>query len=167
GEIIAWNDWADLENSALAADGAWLGSTPHREIMLSPEYNYVGVGLGLSTRGKRLWTAVFLKGPDRTSPWARAYQPVRMATYTSSSTVGLRVTWRGADVPLQVLTSGLRDFQVQRRIDGGTWSYLKTSTTATGLTAGYRLGHRYEFRVRARDNAGNLGSWTAPVSISV
>jgi hypothetical protein len=35
------------------------------------------------------------------------------------------------------------------------------------MTATFRPGHTYEFRIRARDRAGNLGSWTAPVGISI
>lgn len=166
GEILAWNTWPDLGDSALAANQGWLDSPDHRAVLLSTDDNYVGVGLALAPDGKRLWTVVFMKGPDRTGAVATASPPVRTTASVSAGTVGVRLAWTGGDVPLQVLTAGLQDFQVERRIDGGAWLMVKSSTTARSLTATVRPGHRYEFRVRARDRAGNAGSWTTVVGIS-
>ncbi len=166
GEILAWNTWPDLGDSVIAANRDWLNSPDHRAILLSTDDNYVGVGIGIAPDGKRIWTAVFMKGPDRTGASASADLPVR-TSFLPAGSVAIRLTWRGHDVPLQVLTAGLRDFQVERRTDSGAWVLVKSSTTATSMTATFRRGHRYEFRVRARDRAGNAGSWTKPVGISV
>ncbi len=167
GEILAWNTHGALADAALAADQGWLASPGHRPILLSSGYNYVGVGLAIDATGRRVWTALFMKGPDRTGAVARVGTPVRTTGTLASGTVGVRVSWRGGDVRLQVLTAGLRDFQVQRRVDGGAWQLARAATSATSMTGSYRTGHRYEFRVRARDRAGNVGAWTTPVAISV
>ena len=167
GEILAWNTWPDLGDSALAANQGWLDSPDHRAVLLSTDDNYVGVGLALAPDGKRIWTAVFMKGPDRTGAVATASPPVRTTSIPAVGTVGVRLAWTGGDVPLQALTAGLRDFQVERRVDGGAWVLVKRSTTARSMTATFLPGHRYEFRVRARDRAGNTGSWTPAVGISI
>ena len=68
------------------------------------------------------------------------------------------IRWSGADRRLQVLTSGLRYFQVQRRRVGGAW-YSWPVTTATHRTVTWSKAHDHEVRVRARDRAGNWGPW--------
>lgn len=159
GEILAWNSWAELDESAAAADTGWLESAAHRAIVLSTDYNYVGVGLALAPDGRKLWTGVFMKGPDRTRPAAQA------TGVSSRSATQVRFAWRGSDIRLQSLTAGLRDFQVQRRQAGGSWAWLTRSTTSTARTVSVSGGRRYEFRVRARDRAGNVSRWSTPLSI--
>jgi uncharacterized protein YkwD len=163
-EIIAWNDWPTPESSLLAARDSWLASAPHAAIVLSADYNYVGVGMATQPwTGKTFWTAIVLKGPDRTPPWARAGR-IAVGRWIRSGVRSVVVTWSGADRPLQVLTAGLDRFQVQRRVDGGTWTTIAWPT-GPRVTTGLRVGHRYEFRVRARDRAGNYGSWTATLGV--
>jgi hypothetical protein len=70
------------------------------------------------------------------------------------------VSWTGADVRLQVLTSGFYSYHVQRRVDGGAWTTVWSSTTRTSLALVVPTNHTYEFRIRARDKAGNYGSWS-------
>ena len=161
GEILAWNSWPTLLDSAAAADAGWLDSASHRAILLSRDYNYVGFGLAVGPDGRKFWTGVFLKGPDRTRPTARA------SGVSRPSSTAVRFAWRGVDVRLQVLTAGLRDFQVQRRVAGGSWVWVTRSTTSTARTITISRGRTYEFRVRSRDRAGNVSPWTAPLSISV
>jgi len=72
GEILAWNTQPTLTESAVAADAGWLGSAGHRAIVMSTDYNYAAFGLAVAPDGRKLWTGVFLKGPDRTRPTARA-----------------------------------------------------------------------------------------------
>jgi hypothetical protein len=81
---------------------------------------------------------------------------------------GRQVTWSwdGADRPLAALTAGLRSFDVQRRVDGGAWVFVRTSTTSQTWSSSVAVGHRVSVRVRARDRAGNVGSWSSPVSVS-
>lgn len=165
GEIIAWNNWGTLKESAEAAARGWKASAPHYAIVTSKDYNYVGAGYAYdSGDGRKLWTAVFLKGPDRTGAWAK----LGTASTTTCSTAGyryLKYTWSGADYRLQVLTSGLRYFQIQRRVDGGTWQWMTTATTATSRSGCVKKGHLFEYRIRARDKAGNVGSWTQVLSV--
>jgi uncharacterized protein YkwD len=159
GEIIAWNQSSTLESSVQTANSQWLNSPGHKAIIVSTNLNYVGVGLAVDGTGKKLWTAVFIKGPDRTGAKAKAATPI-VAPGSTAGSKRITVTWTGADIPLQVLTSGFHSFRVQRRTDGGTWVKIWTSTTVKSLTLDLPGNHTYEFRVAARDNAGNWGKWS-------
>jgi len=156
GEIIAWNTAAALDYSAAFAVQGWMGSPSHRAIVMSTGYNYVGFGLAIASNGQRYWAGVYLKGPDRTGASART----GTVSKTTLSRTRVRVTlrWSGSDVRLQVLTSGLRYFQVQGRRRGGSWHDYGTTTATREVRRWYRNG-TYEFRVRARDRAGNWGAW--------
>jgi uncharacterized protein YkwD len=157
GEIIAQNRYyPTLLDSAKAAVRGWLGSDSHRAILLSKGYNYVGFGYAMNEGSlRRYWTGVFMRGPDRTDPYA----DITSAGKAKVSR-GVRVTlrWAGADRRLQVLTSGLRYFEVQRRRPGGTWKSFGT-TTKTVKRVTYARNRTIEFRVRARDKAGNWSRW--------
>ena len=163
GEIIAWNSGTDLAGSATYAIDAWMDSSGHRAIILSKDYNYVGFGLAQASNGRRYWTGVFLKGPDRTG----AYTNMGSASATGLTTMRSRVIvkWTGLDPRLQVLTAGLKDYTAQYRRDGEAWLNLGPKT-GTSLTLDTWKGHTYTFRVRARDKSGNWGSWkTATVKL--
>ncbi|HET9614819.1 MAG TPA: CAP domain-containing protein [Candidatus Limnocylindrales bacterium] len=156
GEIIAWNTWG-MDGTTNAANQQWMGSSSHKAIIVSTGFNYVGVGLAVDATGKKLWTAVFMKGPDRTGARAAQAAP-KLSAGPTADTRHARITWTGADVRLQVLTAGLRSFIVERRIDGVVWKTIWSSTTITAATFTVNLGHRYEFRVTAVDNRGNRGA---------
>jgi uncharacterized protein YkwD len=159
GEIIAMNSYG-LDASVNRANLDWLNSPGHKAIIVSTSYNYVGVGVAIDpATGYKYWTAVYLKGPDRTGAKARSRTPSISAGSTSSRR-HVRVSWSGADVQLQVLTSGLYTFQLQRRTDGGSWVTVRSSTTRTSLTFDLARHHTYTFRIRARDRAGNWGTWS-------
>jgi uncharacterized protein YkwD len=161
GEIIAWNNYPTLETSVPAANNQWLNSPGHKAIVVSTSFNYVGVGLALdASTGKKMWTAVYMKGPDRTGARATTAKPT-VAAGTTTGTRRVTVAWTGADVPLQVLTSGFHSYQVQRRTDGGAWTTVWSSTTVKSMTLDLPASHTYEFRVAARDKAGNWGAWSA------
>jgi uncharacterized protein YkwD len=169
GETIGWNTYPSLRDSTNVVNKGWLSSPEHAAIIRSTTYNYLGVGLGLTAHGDRYWTAIFLRGPDRTAPWAKMLAPTAgsYAALASRSQVRLVTwSWTGDDRPLAVLTSGLRSFEVQRRIDGGSWVSVRTSTTSRLWSSSVGVGHRVQIRVRARDRAGNVGGWSSPVSFS-
>lgn len=169
GETIGWNTYPSLSNSTGVVNKGWLGSPEHAAIIRSTSYNYVGVGLGTTASGGRYWTAVFLRGPDRTAPWAKMGALISGAYVTLASRSQVRLvtwSWAGADRPLAALTSGLRSFEVQRRIDQGAWVSIWTSTTRRTLSSFVQVGHRVQVRVRARDAAGNVGAWSSPVGLS-
>ena len=74
----------------------------------------------------------------------------------------------GADTRLQTHTAGLKNFDVQYRVGSGTWTTIRTGTTAKSLSLGSRAhGHYYGLRVRARDNLGYLSAWSAEMRIWV
>jgi uncharacterized protein YkwD len=155
GEILAWNHYP-VQYSTAEAIRAWMASPGHRAIMVSTGYNYVGFGAAVSASGRRYYAGVFAKRPDHTGPWAKFGR-------TSMSTVDARhkrvtVRWSGGDTRLQVLTSGLRYYQVHWRRVGGAWHSWGT-TTATRKSATFVRGVGYEVRVRSRDRAGNWGTW--------
>jgi Cysteine-rich secretory protein family len=165
GEIIAWNTWGLLSESVTVANTGWLNSPTHRSIIMATSYNYMGVGLAIDASGKKLWTAVFMKGPDRTGGWVTinpVAQPAAVSIASETAAASYRtvsVSWRGGDVRLVVLTAGFRDYQVQRRVDGGLWTWVTTWTTSTSRSINVYTGHTYNVRVRACDKAGNCGRW--------
>jgi uncharacterized protein YkwD len=161
GEILAMNNYPTIDTSLQRADLDWLNSPGHYAIVVSTSYNYVGVGLAIDpATGTKYWSAVYLKGPDRTGARASARAPSVSAgsTWTRRR---VRVSWSGADVRLQVLTAGLYTYQLQRRTDAGAWVTVRASTTRTYLGFDLPRHHTYTFRVRARDRVGNWGSWSA------
>jgi Cysteine-rich secretory protein family len=162
GEIIAWNNYP-MDSSGSAANRQWVGSPGHYAIITSSDLNYVGVGLAIDpATGQKFWTGVFIKGPDRTAARVTAYTP-KIQAGTTAGTRTMRWSWSGYDVRLQVLTSGLRSYAIQRRVDGGSWTTSISATTLKAANFTLRLGHRYEFRVIARDRAGNVGTWATKV----
>ncbi len=50
GQNIAWGDGGESTPAAIVA--SWLSSGPHREIMLSPTYQDVGLGISLGAPGR-------------------------------------------------------------------------------------------------------------------
>jgi uncharacterized protein YkwD len=160
GEIIAWNNYS-LDLTAGVANSQWMGSAGHHAIIVSTTFNYVGVGFAMDpATGKKLWTAVFMKGPDRTAAVAATSRSIGSWTATgTTATRTTRVNWSGYDPRLQVLTAGLRSFTVQIRTDGGTWRTVYSSTTGTSWTFRAWRGHLYEIRVSPLDKAGNRGKW--------
>jgi hypothetical protein len=104
---------------------------------------------------------VLTESLDHTAPRARAVEVVRAGT-----TITFR--WDGADPPLQSHTAGLRGFDVRFRRDDRSWRTIRVNTTATSLTLrNRRHGHAFLFRVRARDERGNLSRWTSRMRIRV
>ena len=169
GETIGWNNRSSLPASTSVVNQDWMNSAEHAAIIRSTAYNYVGVGLSVSARGNRYLTAIFIRGPDRTAPWAKMVAPTAGPYATLSSGREVRqVTWNwaGDDRPLAALTSGLRSFEVQRQIDDGAWVSVGTSTTSCRWSSSVWVGHRFSVRVRARDRAGNVGDWSSPMSFS-
>jgi hypothetical protein len=157
GEIIAWNTAAEAGDSASMAVRQWMSSPTHKAIIISKAYNYAAFGMAVSaTTGRRYYAGVFLKGPDRTGAWAKVTSVTTAPVDALRARVQLR--WAGSDTRLQVLTAGFRYFEIQRRSPGGAWRSYGT-TTSTSATRTWTQGMTYEFRVRARDRAGNWGPW--------
>lgn len=159
GEIIAWNSgWPTFTESAAAARDGWMASAGHRSIIMSGSYNYVGVGFTAGADGRMLWTAVFIKGPDRTGGWV-TFKPVPDLDVARGTYQTVTVSWTGGDTRLVVLTAGHRNYQIQVRTDGGAWKWWSYGTTATSRAIRVWGGRTYDLRVRECDRAGNCGTW--------
>jgi uncharacterized protein YkwD len=155
GEIIAWNNYP-AEYTTAEAIRAWMASPSHHDVMVSTGYNYVGFGAAVSASGKRYYAGLFVREPDETGAWAKFGSVSKHSV--SRARVRVTIRWSGGDSRLQVMTSGLRYYQVQRRRVGGQWHSWKV-TTATHKTVTWLKAYDREVRVRACDRAGNWGPW--------
>lgn len=162
GDIIGASGYTWGSQAASNIYGLWTGSSTHRSIMFSARYNYVGVGLAYrSATGTTYASVVFAESVDHTPAAARN------GTLSRSGTT-VRFAWSGYDPRLQTHTAGLRSFDIQYRVDGGTWRTIRNDTTATALSLSDRpRGHWYGFRVQAADRRGNLSRWTTESRIWV
>ena len=162
GEVLAWSSATFGYDSAYAIYRAWRGSPSHWSLLMSDDYNYFGPGIALRSANAATYASIVLtESVDHSAPTSR---------FTATSRSGTTITWwwRGWEPPLQTHTAGLRDFDVQYRVDSGAWRNLKNGTTMTYLRLYGRLhGHTYSIRVRARDRRGNVGAWTLESRISV
>jgi hypothetical protein len=94
---------------------------------------------------------------DAVAPTSSA--PTRLlvaGTAISSGRIMARLGWSGADA-----TSGIARYELQQSTDGGAWSTVSTTLQTPTLDRLLATGHRYQFRVRAVDKAGNAGTWMA------
>jgi hypothetical protein len=160
GEVIAWSTASSTAAAAHLFD-LWRNSPSHWTLLTSRSFNYLGIGLAVSSSGRTYGSIVLTESKDRTG--ARA-------TLTGGSVSGddVRWTWSGSDPTLQSHTAGLRDFAVQQRTDNGGWVTVSTGTTSTSRSALDRAhGHWYGLRVRARDRAGNVGPWSGELRVWV
>jgi uncharacterized protein YkwD len=154
GEIIGENSWPYGSQSAAKLYEMWRGSAPHHAIMFSATSNYIGIGIARASDGSTWSSVLFTESTDHTRPWAK-----NGAISASGTTV--RFAWSGADTLLQTHTAGLRSFDVQYRVDSGSWHLLRNDTTSTKLAMYNRARrHYYSFRVQSADRRGNLSTWT-------
>jgi uncharacterized protein YkwD len=162
GENIAYTSRYTGRDAARHIYRMWKASSIHWSQMMSKKFNYVGVGLSYRSSNNRTYAAlVFTESPDHT-------KPIAWITGATKSGKDIVWSWRGRDVPLQTHTAGFRDFDVQYRVDDGSWHLARDNTTATTLTMVDKPnGHTYGLRVRGRDQAGNVGSWSAETRVSL
>lgn len=162
GETLAWTSIGYSSSAAQSVVSMWSRSPSHWTLLMSSSFNYIGVGVARrSANGATYVSAVMTESVDHTRPGARM---------TAGSRSGTTVAWNwtGWDPKLQTHTAGLRNFDVQYRIDSGTWRTIRTGITATGLSLRERpRGHSYGLRVRSRDRRGNLSAWTSELRIWV
>jgi uncharacterized protein YkwD len=156
GEIIGVSTYPWGTRAASNIYTMWTQSAPHAAIMFSSRFNYIGVGFAHRSSNNSTWASiVFAESRDHTRPVAH-----KAGIDASGTTVVFK--WTGHDRRLQTHTSGLRSFDVQYRVDDGSWRTIRNDTTATSLTLTHRArGHWYRFRVQAKDRRGNLSEWTS------
>jgi len=93
---------------------------------------------------------------DRTAPTTTApTAALRSGVKLSGTGMSTTVRWTGDDGA----GSGVRRYQLQQRINGGSWSTISSSLTGTSKTFTLANGSNYEFRVRAFDRDGNTGAY--------
>jgi hypothetical protein len=153
GEVIAYaSGWGSSTASAIF--NLWKRSSGHWSLLMSNRLNYLGAGLAYRSSGRTFASIVLTESLDHT--WPRAAMEG-----VSRSGTSLNWSWSGYDPLLQTHTAGLRNFDVQYRVDSGAWRALYNGTRGTGLTLANRVrGHSYAIRVRSRDNRGLIGRWT-------
>jgi uncharacterized protein YkwD len=156
GENVGWSTASWPSTSARAIYNMWMNSPSHRALILSDRFNYIGVGLAYrSSNRKTFGAAVFAETVDYTRPIGRM-------TAGTRSGDDLRWTWSGYDPRLQTHTAGLRNYDVQYRINYGNWVQIRNDWSGTSLSLPDRLhGRSYALRVRATDRRGNVGPWSA------
>lgn len=79
------------------------------------------------------------------------------------------VAWSGQDfAPSGCQPSGIANYDVQYRINGGSWVTWHTRTTRTSATFNNLApnGAFVEYRAHATDNAGNVGQYTSVAQAS-
>ena len=57
--------------------------------------------------------------------------------------------------------AGVASYEIKRSVDGNGFAPFATGISAKTLAVALTPGHSYRFEVRARDKAGNVGSWVA------
>ena len=162
GEALGVTSYPWGTDAASHLFGMWKRSSAHWALLMSSSYNYIGIGVAYRSASRETYASIVLtESVDRTPPWARMQDAGRSRT-------DVWWTWAGADRLLQTRTSGLRDFDVQYRLDWGRWVLLRDNTTRTSITLyGRPRGHSYAVRVRATDRRGNVGAWSPELRLTV
>jgi len=162
GDAIAYNNAGRGTYATAELFAQWKGSQPHWDLLMSPSFNYIGIGESYQTsNGRTYGDVVLLEGPDRSPPGAAMVSVAR-----SGNDVTWR--WRGWDTALQTRTAGVATYEVQYRVDSGTFRTVASRTVATRRMGLHRsAGHWYGVRVRAKDGASNVGAWSSELRIWV
>ncbi|MGH9021475.1 MAG: hypothetical protein ACRDV0_10790, partial [Acidimicrobiales bacterium] len=92
--------------------------------------------------------------PKATAPTQSLRTGVALGGTSTAQPLLARIAWTGSDSG-----SGIAGYDLARSYDGAAYVTLATATTATSFDTTLNPGHSYRFRVRARDKAGNVGSW--------
>ena len=123
-------------------------------------YGLRGVGiwaLGYDGSRPELWEAIRAKFiADTVAPTAG------FSTLTPSQDAeSFQVSWTSQD------DVAVASHDVDVSIDGGAWIRWISSTADTAATYVGARGHAFAFQVRARDQHGNTGAWSAPTTTAV
>ena len=72
----------------------------------------------------------------------------------SAGLIPLHLSWTGTDSG-----SGVARYELAQSRDDGAYASVSTALTSAAVDRSLLPGHRYRFRVRAVDRAGNVGAW--------
>jgi hypothetical protein len=95
--------------------------------------------------------------PTVTSPRVALRTGLQLGGASTRQPLPMTLTWTGKDSG-----SGVASYDVRRSVDGRAYVRIASSVTGTSLSQAMTPGHSYRFQVRARDRAGNIGSWVGP-----
>jgi hypothetical protein len=79
-----------------------------------------------------------------------------------SGRITMRMPWSGSDA-----TSGVARYELNQQTDGGAWAIVSTTLTSPTMDRAVAPRHAYRFRVRAIDQAGNIGPWVLGPSFAL
>ena len=160
----AWNtDPGDPTTEATPGAGNSFYSGPEFPNATSGSLDLAAEGQGCDTVNVESWDNMGLQsgdvtdGPlcfDSVAPNITAAPAVSLlgAVGPIHSTVPVSVTWAGNDA-----TSGINHYTLFQSKDGGAFTQVATSTTASKKIS-IAPGHTYQFKVTATDNAGNTSA---------
>src|SRR5207237_7233594 len=119
GSMESWSSYTWGDQAIASIESGWKQHSTEWAKLMSSTLNYVGIGVAYRSSNHSMWVTVFeTESKDRTSPWARTGSAAR-----SGSTVTW--SWSGGDTKLQSHTAGLKNFDVEYRVDAGTWTSIK------------------------------------------
>ncbi|MBN2392409.1 MAG: DUF11 domain-containing protein [Anaerolineae bacterium] len=145
---------SDAACSSGVVDSPWLTASSYTFTGLSHNTRYYYCARARSGGVTSAWSSAVYSTQDAVAPTAQMG-----ALPSVQSQVQFAVSWSGSDNG-----SGVKSYDVQVQINDGSWQTWKSATTATSATYSGAYGNTYAFRVRARDQAGNVGAWSAVVT---
>jgi len=95
--------------------------------------------------------------PTVTTPRVALRTGLQLGGSSPTQPLPMTLFWTGSDGG-----SGIASYDVKRSVDGGSFVYIASHISSSSLAATMTPGHSYRFKVRARDKAGNVGSWIGP-----
>lgn len=100
--------------------------------------------------------------PDwRSSDWLPPHSQIHLLPEYSRAP-DVTVTWDGMDAG----PAGIQGYDVQYRVNGGAWVEWLSNVYQTSAIYSGSGGQQVDFRVRARDNASNVGVWTDEAAVA-
>jgi len=161
GEAIAYTTTFGTK-AASALYTLWKGSPEHFALITSNTFNYVGVGVAYRASNHTTYASIlFLEGPEHNRPipsWTPAYNYGRTVYWS----------WTAHDPRLQTHTAAIANYDVQVRVNRGSWHWLRIRST--GVSATFRNqapGTSWQIRIRARDTVGNVSAWLTSITFTV
>ncbi len=133
----------DTQVSGISADGRFVGFSSRASDLVAADTNQVW---DVFVRDR---ATTDTNAPTVKAPWFPFATPFPR---DAASTAPSKVSWTTADLPGICMYS----YALQVSIDGGRFETVpRASRTATSITREHASGHRYRYRVRATDCAGN------------
>lgn len=92
---------------------------------------------------------------DTTDPTTGPVETALVNGQAAGGKAPVKTAWTGADA-----MTGVARYELAMKTDDGAWATTSTSLSAASWSHAFTPGHRYRLRIRAVDNAGNVGLWS-------